>query len=385
MKNSRKYTAILAAIALVLFSIDIKPVGSAKSKNPFVRVCVVKNADSITLEIKDNYSIKTLHTNELLTKADNSLRTVKVVPTNSGLKIGEQEFKVFGIRIIPTVGGKILLDERRFRGIVDILRTKEMKLLVVNYVNLEDYLYGVLYYETPHYWPMETLMAQAIVARTFAVYRIEEMVKADYDLTNDAFSQVYGGKEGERWRTKWAVDLTKGKVLKYKGEILPAYYHSTCGGHTEKAAELWNVDLEPLKGRKCKYCRRAPYYKWKAMFSYRQMEERLNKYGIACKKISYIIEGPRDRSGRLRTVRIRDKSGVKDIPANTFRLALGGLMIKSTKFNIRITRKGVIFRGYGWGHGVGMCQWGAYGMAKKGYDCKQILRYYYPGAKIEPI
>ncbi len=357
----------------------------AKQKANMLRVCVAKNKPYITLQIKGRYTIETLHAKEILEFSRKSLKAKKVVPTHSGIKIGEVEFPVYAVRIIPTRGANIYIDKRRFRGIVDIIRTKKMKLLLINHVDVEDYLYGVLYYETPHYWPMETLMAQAIAARTYALYRKEEMKNGDYDLTSDTYSQVYGGKAGERWRTKRAVNLTMGKVLTYKGEIFPTYYHSICGGHTENAYMIWKTNLTPLEGRKCSYCKYARGYHWKAMFSYKQMEERLNKYGIKTKNITYIVEGKRDRSGRLQAVRIKDANGVKNIPSNSFRLALGSTMVKSANFTIKITPKGIIFRGKGWGHGVGMCQWGAFGMARHGFDHKQILQYYYPGAKIAKL
>ena len=386
MIMNRKLIPVLFFIIAFIFSFNLKTTKAQAGTSPnMLRVRVVKDEESLTLRVKGKYIIETLHTGEVLEKSRRSLRTKKVVPTISGIKVGEKEFSVFGIRIVPTAGANIYINKKIFRGIVDIIRTKKMKLLVINHVEIEDYLYGVLYYETPHYWPMETLMAQAIAARTFALYRKKERETEEFDLTNDAYSQVYGGKSGERWATKRAVNLTKGMVLKYKGEILPAYYHAICGGHTEDAAKLWKVNLAPLKGRKSPYCKRAPYYKWKAMFSYKQMEERLNKYGIKCKNITYIVEGPRDASGRLETVRIKDKSGVKNIPSNKFRLALDSMYLKSTLFWIKITPKGIIFRGRGWGHGVGMCQWGAFGMARSGYNYRRILDFYYPGAKIEKI
>lgn len=350
-----------------------------------VRVCVAKDKDTVDVRIKGRYTIETLYTGEVLERSKRSLSTTKVIPTNSGIKIGRKDFPVFGIRIVPVIKGEIYINKRRFRGIVDIVRTEGIKLLVINHVDIEDYLYGVLYYEMPHYWPTEALMAQAIAARTFALYRREEMKDKDYDLTNDSFSQVYGGKAGERWTSKRAVNLTKGKVLKYKGKILPAYYHSSCGGYTENASQLWNIKSPVLEGRRCPYCKNARHSKWKAMFSYKQMEERLRKYGIKCKDITYIVEGPRDKSGRLETVRIKDSGGVKNIPADKFRLSLGGTLIRSTNFTIEITRKGIIFRGKGWGHGVGMCQWGAYGMARKRHKHKKILGFYYPGAKIQRL
>ncbi|NQT21990.1 MAG: SpoIID/LytB domain-containing protein, partial [Candidatus Omnitrophica bacterium] len=376
-------------IIFLSFAFFVPTVAAARNnvnkKLNMLRVCVVNDKPSIYLKIKGPYTIETLHTKQIIEKSKRSLGTSKVVPTNSGLEIGDKTFSVYGIRIIPTVGANIYIDKRRFRGVIDIIRTKKTKLLVINHIDVEDYLYGVLYYETPHYWPMEALMVQAIAARTFALYRKEEMKKADYDLTSDVYSQVYGGQRGERWRTKWAVNLTKEKVLTYNRKIFPTYFHSICGGHTEDASNLWTTDLTPLKGRKCPYCKRTRRFSWKAMFSYKQMEQRLNAYGIKCKGVSYILEGKRNKSGRLTTIRIKDSNGVIDIPANKFRLALGPAMIRSTNFTIKITPKGVLFVGKGWGHGVGMCQWGAFGMAQRGYDHDQILYFYYPGTKIEKL
>jgi len=354
-------------------------------KDSMVRVCVARQRDEIYLSVKGRHTIETLHTGEIMEASIWSMRKCRVSPTNSGIQVSKKNYPVFGIRIVPMMGANIYVNKRRFRGILDIIRTEEMKLTVINHVDVEDYLYGVLYYEMPHYWPTEALKAQAIAARTFAMYRKEERKTADYDVTSDAYSQVYGGKSGENWRSVRAVKLTKGKVLKYKGKIVPAYYHSVCGGHTEDANALWNVDSPCLKGKSCRFCRGAPYYKWKAMYSYKQIEEKLNNYGIKCKDVSYIASGPRDKSGRVKMIKIRDTDGVREIPANEFRLALGGLMLKSTKFALKITRKGIIFRGRGWGHGVGMCQWGAFGMAKRGSSHRRILEFYYPGAKIEEL
>ena len=123
-------------------------------------------------------------------------------------------------------------------------------------------------------------------------------------------------------------------------------------------------------------------WNWRASFSYKQMGERLNKYGIKVNGMSYIAEGKRNHSGRVETINIKDKEGAHEIKAYKFRLALGPNIIRSTNFTMRITPKGVIFNGKGWGHGVGMCQWGAFGMAKRRLNYKQILDYYYPGAKI---
>ena len=103
------------------------------------------------------------------------------------------------------------------------------------------------------------------------------------------------------------------------------------------------------------------------------------------KGLKHIAEGKRDRSDRLETIKIKDKEGTKEIKGYKFRLAVGPNAIRSTDFTVKITRKGIIFKGTGWGHGVGMCQWGAFGMGKRRFTYKEILRFYYPGAEIANI
>ncbi|MFH1594236.1 MAG: SpoIID/LytB domain-containing protein [Candidatus Omnitrophota bacterium] len=369
-------TALLFGVAILSVSSVCRSAGSVD-----VRVRVADGEDKIELSVTGAYKIKAINADILLDEGKDLWRGA-IIPINSGLKFGNREFKIYGIRIVPEDDATVFIGKKSFRGVVDIIRTEKLKLMVVNHLDIEDYLYGVLYHEMPHYWPEETLRAQAIAARTFAIHRVMTMRERDYDVTSDIYSQVYGGKKSERRSTTKAVDATRGKVLTYEGKIFPSYYHSISGDHTESGEVVFGLDIPVLRGRRCLFCRGAKGRSWKAIFSYKQMEERLNKYGIKVKRLSYIVEGKRSGSGRLETVRIRDRDGVKDIQGFKFRLALGPNIIRSMNFRLRITRKGVIFEGIGWGHGVGMCQWGAFGMAKKGYNYEQILGYYYPGSKI---
>ena len=353
------------------------------SKNELnIRVRVSSGKKKVLLRVKGPYRIEAIK-KDLLLDEGRRLRREYIRPTNTGIKIGNKDFKIYGIRIIPKKDASIFVDKLRFRGTVDIIRTKDTKLLIVNHLDIEKYLYGVLYNEVPYHWPMNILKAQAIAARTFAVHRISIMKNKDYDVTNDIYSQVYKGKTGEKRRTKKAVNSTKGKVLTYNGKILLTYYHAICGGHTENSEVVFGVKLLPLRGMKCPYCKGAPRTNWKAKFSYKDIEKKLTKYGIAVKGIKRIMGGKRDKSGRLISVNIRDKNGAKEIKAFKFRLAMGPNVIRSTNFTIRLTKRGVLFKGEGWGHGVGMCQWGGFGMAKRRFNYKRILDFYYPGSKIK--
>ena len=369
---------------ILLFFLLFFAIFTAEADQSIIRVRVESGKNKLLLNVKSPYAIKAINSG-LVLKKGKRLRNVYIIPTNSGLKLGNKEFKVYGISIIPGRDATLYVGKSRFRGTLDIIRTEDLGLLVINHVDVEKYLYGVLYHEIPHYWPLECLKAQAVAARTFAFYRMGIMGDRDYDVTSDIYSQVYGGRSSERRSALKAVDATRGKVLTYRGEILPAYYHSTCGGHTENAKVVFEKDLPPLRGRRCAYDRGARGMNWKAMFSYRQMEKKLNDYGIPVKGMSYIVAKKRNKSGRIETIKIKDREGVKEIKAFKFRLALRPNVIRSTNFTVRITPKGVIFRGKGWGHGVGMCQWGAFGMSKRRFNYKEILEYYYPGAKCEAV
>ncbi len=375
-KNNLLY--VILTFAFIFIS------GHSFAEGVNVRVAVGLDKPKVQLKIDGPYAITPVNSDKILEKGAN-LKNETVTPAVTGIKIGQKEFKAYGVRIIPQKDAAIFLDSTQLRGIVDIIRTQDMKLLLVNHIDIEKYLYGVLYHETPHYWPIETLKAQAVAARTFALYRKEIMKDKDYDVTSDIYSQVYGGKKSERRRTIKAVDSTRGQALIYNGNILPAYYHSICAGHTESAKIVFGVDAAPLKGVKCPYCRGAKGMEWKAMFSYKQMEKRFNDYGIKINGMKGIKEGSRDTSGRLETIVITDTGGTKEIKGFKFRLALDPNLIRSANFTIDVTPKGVIFKGVGWGHGVGMCQWGAFGMARAWKGYKDILRFYYPGAEIKDI
>lgn len=162
-----------------------------------IRVCILKDVDSIRLTLDSGYKIYSRN-NELI-KEGKSLYRAKVVATADGLLLGKTLINLDGIKIKPNKDGRIYVDKWRFRGQVDIFKTsayggKDLKLVVVNYLDVEDYLYGVLYHEVSHYWPYEVLKAQAIVARTYALYQKKIMQGKDYDLTADIYSQVYGGR-----------------------------------------------------------------------------------------------------------------------------------------------------------------------------------------------
>ncbi len=346
------------------------------------RVCIFKDALSVSLKVKGPYQILDANSHKVLSIGKNLKATVTAY--RGGILIGGMNFPSQKLLIKANDADAVMVNNRRFRGNIQFIRQDKARLLVINYIELEDYIKGVLYHEASHYWPIEALKAQAVACRTFALYQMQENAQKDYDVTSDIYSQVYGGRTSERYRSSIAVEQTKGQVLSYQGKIFPAYYHATCAGHTEDASLLWKIDIPPLKGVPCSFCRESPHFKWHYVLGQDQIKEALGKVGHKIKDIKNIIVLGRDSSGRITELRIIEEGKDKaiDIISKDFRNAVGPNIIRSTNFSVKVINNDLVFEGFGWGHGAGLCQWGAYFMAKQGYNYRDILGYYYPGTKL---
>lgn len=348
----------------------------------YVRVAIFQDVSSLRLKIKGSYEIIDSASNKVLNRGKNLNTTVTVY--TDGILLGNTRAKTNKLFIKPYYPESVIINGRIFRGDIQLIKNN-MKLSVVNHIDLEDYVKGISVRETSHYWPIDSLEAEVIVFRTFALYKMQENSKKDFDLTSDVYSQVYSGRAAERYRINKAVDETKGLVLTYQGKIFPAFYHATCAGYTEDAALLWNIDIPPLKGVSCNFCQDSPHFKWHNVLSQEEVKDALVKGGLRIENIKDILILGRDKSNRITDLKIvNDKKDMK-ISAKDFRNMLGPNVIKSTNFQVRVIDHDIVFEGFGWGHGVGLCQWGAYFMAKQGYTYKQILEYYYPGAQVSLI
>jgi len=347
-----------------------------------VRVAIFQDISSFRLKINGSYEIINSGDNKALSRGRNLNTTVTVF--NDGILLGNVLAKTNKLFIKPYYPESIAINGRIFRGDIQIIKD-DTKLTVVNHIGLEDYIKGISVRETSHYWPLDSLKAEVIVFRTFALYKMQESARKDFDLTCDVYSQVYSGRAAERYRINKAADETRGLVLTYRGKIFPAFYHATCGGNTEDAALFWKIDIPPLKGVVCKFCQGSPHFKWHSVLTRNEIRDALVKGGYKIDYVKDIAILGRDKSGRITDLKIT--TGKKDIKISgrDFRDAVGANVIKSTNFQVNIIDEDVVFEGFGWGHGVGLCQWGAYFMAKEGYDYKQILAYYYPGSEISSI
>lgn len=375
------------AIAISLAILSCGTVCAAPSemqRDTVMRVAIADDASSVYLVLKGRYKIQDAISERIL--KEGPFLSGSVTTTRDAIRIGAVEFKTGSVRIRTARDANIYLGGRRFRGFIDIVRKDNGRPLVINYIDLDAYLYGVLYNEVSHRWPMEVLKAQAIAARTFAIYQARQNSLKPYDLRSDIYSQVYGGRQSEKWSTTWAVNTTKGKVLWYRGGIFPAYYHATCGGWTEDASNLWKIDIPPLKGTACDFCRHSPHYRWVKEIPLSRVEDRLRSAGYKIDGISSVSILSKNRSGRVQTLQIKGADGASQIlSGKDFRQMIGPNEIRSARFDAAVASNKLRVEGLGWGHGVGMCQWGAYGMARKGKKAEAILKHYYPGAEIKTI
>ncbi len=279
----------------------------------------------------------------------------------------------------------ILVEGKPYRGVVEI-DADGRGLLVINELGLEDYVAGIINSEISSSWHMEVLKAQSVIARTYAMYQKRKREHLPYHLTATNMHQLYSGAHREDERVLRAVSSTRGEVLFYRGEPVLAVYHSNAGGITEYASEVWAKDYPYLRPVKSKYDSLAPNYRWEAYLKATTIEEALQRAGYDITVPVAISIKKRTSTGRVKQLLIRDAYGRKVVlKGEKLRRLLGYGIVKSTLFSVKKRGRFFIFRGRGSGHGVGLSQWGARGMAERGYSYKEILRHYYPGTRIKRI
>ena len=346
-----------------------------------IGISLLRNAAEIKIETASPYQIMD-HEGRSLYRGDRIV-AAQVKPNSGGIQIGSQTFQSAPLTI-QSEGEGIKLGGRLYRHTLKIWREENGKLLVVNEIDLEDYLKGVLPWEANPKWSLEALKAQAVASRTYALFKAIENQKERFAVSKGMLSQVYGGQNSEDPITNRAVEATRGEILTYQGKIFPAYFHSTCGGRTTRPEYQWDVEGHPvLKGVDCSFCHTSKHYRWQESMGRGEIEKKLKKHGINAAGIKRMEPVDLDASGRARYFKIEWAGGKAKIRANDFRLWLNPEKLRSTLItSVRKEGENFSFKGRGWGHGVGMCQYGMKGLAELGYSYKEILKYYYPGAEV---
>ncbi|HDQ25537.1 MAG TPA: SpoIID/LytB domain-containing protein [bacterium] len=350
---------------------DKKP---ARSLNDLgLRVLVTKTTGKVVL--KSSKQIKPVNNAEVAPAGtmEISFSAGSMFVNGSRVHAGSVEFEA---------GDFMETGGRKYRGGFLAVNTGSVVLLI-NKVPLRCYLYGVLPSEVPPGWHREFLKAQAVAARTFALYNRLKGKTPEYDLDSTVMSQVYKGYTIEDPRTNEAVDATEGEILTYKNEPIQAFFHANSGGRTATSEEVWGGKLDYLKSVPDEHGSSGRHYRWFAEVKRTVIKEAMEKAGIRPGEIYDINVIDKTGSNRVNTLRVYGSGGSFTVRAKDLRMNVGPDIIRSTNFTASQKGDSILFEGYGWGHGVGLSQDGGNGMAQRGMDYKSILRHFYRGAEIK--
>jgi stage II sporulation protein D len=277
----------------------------------------------------------------------------------------------------PATPGTFSFAGRLYRGSFARLANGQ----ILNTVDLEEYLYSVVPTEMPSGWRATALAAQAICARTYVLQRSDP--RRDYDLVPSELDQVYRGMQSESPAATAAVDATAGRVLRYGEAFAHVAYSSCCGGHTEGAADAWgSLSMPYLAGVVCTSCTASPNYRWSVSFTLDDIAAPFANSLAGLGDLQDLEILGRDSSGRVRAFGLRARGGSITVQGGAFRRAVGARALRSlliTSLQRSPDGQTLAMQGGGLGHGVGLCQWGARGMADGGATAQSILAYYLPG------
>ncbi len=263
---------------------------------------------------------------------------------------------------------------------IEIYNSKSNKIIKIE---LEEYLKGVVAAEMPADFEVEALKAQAIAARTYTIKKLKTgSITTDSNidqawLSEEELEDKWGRKSYHKYWDKIsaAVDKTKGLVLTYKQELISAVYHSASGLYTEDAVAVWGNKVPYLRSVTSNYEKKSPYYRTEKIYTIDDISNALDLKLLSLDQISII---KRTNTGRVSQAKI----GGEYFSGKELR---DKLELPSTYFIIKNLGDKIKMISSGYGHGVGMSQYGANGMAKRGYDYREILLHYYPGVKIKLI
>jgi len=292
--------------------------------------------------------------------------------------------------IQPEGDGYVYIGDSWYRGRTQVVATAN-GLTAVNHVELEDYLYSVVASEMPTSWPAAALEAQAVAARSYALHQRQHRGNPVFDVGDTTSWQVYKGVAQEAPSVLAAVDNTRGQVLTHNGRIIEAVFHSSSGGHTENVENVWSSAIPYLRGV-ADFDQAAPVFRWSEQISARDLRAKIPGLG----NIIAMTPERVTSTGRVASMQVVGDAGRRSMKGSELRSLLG---LRSTLFEVqpqmgRIASAGnnlvaapssFTISGRGFGHGVGMSQWGARGLAGQGYSYDSILGHYYQDTSLALI
>lgn len=435
---------IVLILGLALLAALPAAAAASRDASPLIRVGLWSNQPNIVLSAEADFSLADAAGGETLGKYKAGEKAAVSIGA-SGLTVNGRAVAAREITVVlpDNSPAGIEVNRRSYRGAVNVRRTVgKTGLTAVNTLPLEEYVYGIIAREISPAWPAEAVKAQAVAARTFALYNLGKHADDGYDVCTTTDCQVYGGKGVEDPRATKAVDDTRGLVATYQGKPIPAYFHSSGGGYTENSENVWG-GYSPVLRAVADFDEGSPQYKWEKQITQKEVEEALTGAGIQIGSLQAIELTPlakppvaaadRSVSGRVKELRLIGSSGSTKISGTKFRTILG---LNSTLFDISVTlpaekavefeitdsygdrdtktvpinvkplpeassknnlrlvsgraNETLVFTGYGWGHGIGLSQWGAKAMAEKAPPgdteyFRQILKHYYTGIDIQKL
>ncbi len=342
-----------------------------------LKVAIAQNQDAITIgsstaAVIRNGKGEALYQLPQLQGVNVKSDTGNVDLVNNGSTLSESN----AFWLEPADDGFVWIGSKWYRGRVMVTQ-ESGELVAINYVDLEDYLYSVVGSEMPTSWPQAALQAQAVAARSYALYKRSRSKNPLYELDATTTFQVYKGIEQEAATTITAVDTTANQVVTYNGSVIEAIFHSSSGGGTANASDVWSSDVPYLRSV-TDYDQGSPVYSWKETFTLSDFSDRIGGIG----RIQTVGTPQMTAGGRVASITFAGANGTKTLRGNDVRSALG---LRSTRFSIDLTTNAVTVNGSGFGHGVGMSQWGARSLAEQGWDYERILKHYYQSTAIAQL
>ena len=284
---------------------------------------------------------------------------------------------------VEAVNGETYYSDIRYRGGFECRMTPNYRITVINCVDLENYVKGVIPYEMGSGWPLEALKAQAVCARTYAVYNQNQFEEFGFDITDDTESQVYRGTVAANDHTDEAVNATRGKLVRYKGEVCQIYYSAADGGATEDGRYVFGADHPYLLGKRDPFedSEYFSYRHWTSTYNGVEIARALSKKGYRMNEIES-MDPIYSAQGNVIAIRYTSISGEQMRLDGRESYAI--LFLPSARFTLEKKSGGAfVFSGTGLGHNCGMSQWGARAMDENyGYTYDEIIRFYFTGAYV---
>jgi stage II sporulation protein D len=402
--------------------------------NDYLNSYVDYSTKNIILGPYDDQNLLEIQKNEITSKFNSLVINTKIIDSNL-IHITDGIQRIADFSYANNLNSNEITMkylERNYRGDFKFNTDSNGKLIVVNILPINEYLYGVLPREMAKDWPLEALKAQALSARTYLYKNMGKFSSYGFDICSTTSCQVYGGYDYEGPISNQAVDETINDVILYNNELINAYYHSSSGGWTENSENVWTSKIPYLIGKEDPYSIDAPNANWTLIYSGDMLSEKLISAGYNIDEVLHVQIDSISPNKRVQKITFNgtalsvtlEKEGIRRVLGTTifksiyYDVSIGNkykilqssgetesnlngkkiitskglsnitensnyiLLSKDTQTTIQASKVQFFFSGHGYGHGIGMSQWGAYNMANLGFNYDEIIKFYYTGVQI---